>query len=434
MATNNLLEAFRKSYQNLQLLPLITPEELANFRVEYGTRMRAELEQVIEDCSPMNNKVIFAGHRGCGKSTLLADFGRRIRDRYFVVFFSIADMIDRSDINHINILFVIAVKMMDEAEKENINIKDSIRNNFYEWFATKTRTNIEEFKKEGNLGINLLEWIKLTLKTNSTIRDELKEEFKQKTSDLIDRINEIASVIQDASERDILVIIDDLDKLDLPIIRTIYYDHIKVLMQPSFRIIYTVPIAAMREISLRRTLEDETNNQVKFMHVSKFFKQGENRDSHAVPNEKNVKIFRDLLKKRIGTDLVDPNVLDQIILKSGGVLREAIRIMNQCCSECLLLIRMEPDNKEIKINQDVLDKALNDLRNDFATPLSNSHYRILTTIYQQFNPDNEEGDEQKFLDLLHGLYILEYRNADLWYDLHPIVIDLLKRKGFLLES
>ncbi|MDJ0660567.1 MAG: AAA family ATPase [Crocosphaera sp.] len=435
MATNDLLEAFRKTYRNLQLQPLITPEELADFRVEYGTRMRAELEQVVEDCSHTNNKVIFGGHRGCGKSTLLADFGRRIRDRYFVVFFSIADMIEMSDINHINILFAIAVQMMDQAEKENITIKESIRNNFYKWFATKTRTNIEEFKREGNLGVNLLEWIKLTLKTNSTVRDELKEEFKQKLSDLIARINEIASVIQNATERDILVIIDDLDKLDLPIIRAIYYDHVKVLMQPSFRIIYTVPIAAMREISLRRTLETETSNQVKFMHVSKFFKQGENRNTDAVPNPKEVDIFRKLLLKRIASDLIESEILEQIILKSGGVLREAIRIMNQCCTECLLLVRMEPENKDIKINQKVLDQALNNLRNDFADPLSNSHYRILTTIYKTFTPDNKDDEErQKFLDLLHFLYVLEYRNADSWYDVHPIVIDLLNRKGFLLES
>ncbi len=117
----------RKTYQNLQLLPLVTHEDLANFRVEYGTGMRAELEQVIEDCSPINNKVIFAGHRGCGKSTLLAYFGRQILYRYFVVFFSITDMIDRSDINHINILFAIAVQMMDQAENSNITIKESIR-------------------------------------------------------------------------------------------------------------------------------------------------------------------------------------------------------------------------------------------------------------------------------------------------------------------
>lgn len=96
---------------------------------------------------------------------------------------------------------------------------------------------------------------------------------------------------------------------------------------------------------------------------------------------------------------------------------------------------MEPENKDIKINQEVLDHALNNLRNDFTDPLSNSHYQILTTIYKNLSPDNKNDEErQKFLDLLHFLYVLEYRNADSWYDVHPIVIDLLNRKGFLLDS
>jgi hypothetical protein len=41
----------------------------------------------------------------------------------------------------------------------------------------------------------------------------------------------------------------------------------------------------------------------------------------------------------------------------------------------------------------------------------------------------EDPKAQAFLDLLHGLHILEYRNAEVWYDVHPIVEDLLKRKG-----
>ena len=37
--------------------------------------------------------------------------------------------------------------------------------------------------------------------------------------------------------------------------------------------------------------------------------------------------------------------------------------------------------------------------------------------------------DQTFLDLLHNLYILEYRNDDLWFGIHPIVQDLLYRRG-----
>ena len=152
MATSNLLEAFRQTYQNFQLLPLVTDDKLDYFRIEYGTRVRLELEQVLEDCTDINNKVIFTGHRGCGKSTLLAYFSRQIRDNYFVVFFSIADMIEMSDVNHINILFAIAVQMMAKAEQDKIKIKESKSKNFINGLLQKQKPIL---KKKTRIGIKI---------------------------------------------------------------------------------------------------------------------------------------------------------------------------------------------------------------------------------------------------------------------------------------
>ena len=433
MSDSSLLESFRQAYRNLQLSPLLKEEELAKFRVDYGQRAMAELEQAVEDCSSENNKIIFTGHRGCGKSTLLAELTRKLQGQCFVVFFSIADAIERSDINHINILFSIAVQMMDKAAAEKVKINPGIKDSVYQWFATRTRTETTQVGGEMSGGFNLLEFVKTQLKVNATVRDELKQEFEPKISELINKVNEIADLIRDATDKEILIIIDDLDKLDLAVVRKIYYDHIKTLFKPELRIIFTVPIAAMREIDLRSTLKDESNNNIKFMEVAKLFGKGESRREDAEPKEKIVAIFTELLYKRIPEELIEPEVLKQIILMSGGVLREAIIIAQGCCSECSLLIRMEEGLENGKINQQILDLAVKNIRNDLATPLYNSHYQILREIYQEFTWSNTTGtDEQKFLDLLHGLYILEYRNDDIWYDVHPIVADLLKRRGFLL--
>lgn len=204
MSNSTLLESFRSAYRNLQLLPLLKPDELAKFRVPYGSRALAELEQVVEDCSPINNKVIFAGHRGCGKSTLLGEFGRRLGDRYFVVFFSIADLIEMSDVNHINILFAIAVQMMDKAEQQQVKINKSTRDSLYKWFATRTRTEIETpLSAETSAGFNLLGIIKGKLKTDALVRNEIKQEFERKISELLDRINEISAIIKNATEKEI---------------------------------------------------------------------------------------------------------------------------------------------------------------------------------------------------------------------------------------
>jgi tetratricopeptide (TPR) repeat protein len=89
-----------------------------------------------------------------------------------------------------------------------------------------------------------------------------------------------------------------------------------------------------------------------------------------------------------------------LILNSGGVLREMVRIANECCRICLRLIRRKPSDNII-IDENILDKAINNIRNDFATPLGKIEYEILQTTYQNLKP--EDPKQQEFLDLLHGL-------------------------------
>jgi hypothetical protein len=159
-----LLESFRTAYANMELLPLITPKEVANFHVAYGTEVLENLEQLVEDDPSGSGKIIFSGHRGCGKSTLLAEFCRQMDDRYFTVFFSISDLIEMSDVNHINILFAIAVQLMDAAEKQHIPIKKSTKESFYNWFATKTKTKIDEVGASVSAGFDLFKIIQGKLK------------------------------------------------------------------------------------------------------------------------------------------------------------------------------------------------------------------------------------------------------------------------------
>ncbi len=425
-ARKDLLALFRQAYNNLEILPLLEQEDLDNFRVDYGGEALEELEQLVEDSPNGDGKIVFAGHRGCGKSTLLAEFSRQMRDRYFVVFFSISDMIEMSDVNHINILFAIAVKLMEEAENQQVEIKSSLKDSFYKWFAQRTRTETEELGAEVSAGFGLFKIITGKLKTEAKIRDEIKQEFIRNVSDLVATINNIAAVIEASTEtRQVLVLIDDLDKLDLGVAKEIYQNHIKALFQPNFRIILTIPISALRDVGLAATIQTETNNQIVQMPVSKLFKKGERRET-AKPQPRPLATLQEVLAKRINSELVEPETTERIIIYSGGVLREVIRIANECCRICLRLVRRNSEDANIKINNKVLAEALNKFRIDFDTRIGNADYEILESTYMDSKP-NDPGD-QRFRDLLHGLYILEYRNAKLWYDVHPIVADLLKER------
>lgn len=352
MTNSDLLQAFRAASQHLFLQPLLSQEEFDKFGVEYGADVLDSLEGWVEDCVEGSNKLIFTGHRGCGKSTLLAELSRHLADRYFIVFFSISDLIEMSDVNHVNILFAIAVKMMEEAETQKISIKKSIRKELYRWFGKHTKTETSTVEADLEAGYNagggfnfanifkFFAEIRAKLLVNAQIRNEIKTEFLRRISDLINRIDEIGAVIQNAIEKPILVIIDDLDKLDLELVEAIYCNNIKPLFQPKFRIIYTLPIAAIRDLKLRNVITSETS-KIEQLRVSKFFHKGENYQPDSETLEASTQVLIEILRRRVPDVLIESEIAQEIVLLSGGVLRELIRLTDLCCRKCLVKIRRE---------------------------------------------------------------------------------------------
>lgn len=427
--TSLLLESFKKTYANLELVPLLTDKELDELRIDYGEDAIAELEQLVEDSPDGTSKIMFVGHRGSGKSTLLAEFKRRMKDRYFVIFFSISDLIEMSDINHINILFAIAVQMMVEAEKTQVKIADATKRGVYEWFAKRTKTTSTQQGGEFGFGLDFLKIVSLKLKAESGTREEIKQEFQNKVSDLAGKINEIAALIQMSTKQEILVIIDDIDKIDLAQVEDIFTKHIKSLFQPNIRIIMTIPIATMREINLRQSITTEANDQIVQFPVIKLFNKGEKRLANPQFNQDKFNIFQNILEKRIPNELIEPEAMEAAIIASGGALRQLIQIGNECCRICLRMVRRYPDRTDIKINAEVMQEALNKIKLDLAMSLGTEDYKMLAETYINFTPP--DAASPRFLKLLHGLYVLEYRNSDLWYDVHPLVIELLQTRGLV---
>ena len=272
--TPNRIDQFQEAFRNLQLQPLVTPREIKKFRVEYSEELIDELEQRVLDCNDYNNQLIFAGHRGCGKSTLLTEFSERIHHNYFTVFFSISDLIEQSDINHINILFAIAVQMMAKTDAEEINIDADKKQAFFNWFKEKTL--IEEHKAgiEAEVGFDLFGFIKSKLKTDATMREEIKTKFLRNPRELINTLNLIATEIKLACQQEIVVIIDDLDKLDLSKIEEIFKNNVKALLELIFIVIYTIQIAMIRDGVLIKNIEDENSNGIIELHDLNIYEIG----------------------------------------------------------------------------------------------------------------------------------------------------------------
>jgi nucleoside-triphosphatase THEP1 len=426
---NQLIEIFRSSASNLELFPLDNPSILERFAIEYDLETLDELAALVEDSPDQSSKIIFSGHTGCGKSTLLAALAQKLHDRFFVVRFSIANTIENADVNHVTILFAIALKIMQEAETQNVRISPKIKESLLNWFAKKTKSEEVKITGEASIGAKLLELIGLKLKVDAVIRQEIKQEFERKVSELVAKLNEIAAIANGASGKNILVIIDDIDKLEIPVIRDVFINNIKALFLPNLQIIYTLPISALHDKDIVPVLETETSDRIVPMRILKLYKRGESRHPDPTPVAEIVDKLEKLLAKRIDLELFEPDALQKVIAYSGGVLREVIRIVQQSCRICLRQLRSlseDADVSNLKISLAVVEEAANNLRLQMSRPLGKVDYEILKTVYQNYAPDDPRDSE--FLGLLKGLPVLEYRNAREWHDVHPLLWQLVQER------
>ncbi|HSM83507.1 MAG TPA: hypothetical protein VLS96_17600 [Nodosilinea sp.] len=119
----------------------------------YGSRTLTILEDALLDIEP-HGKLIFTGHRGCGKSTLLNQLAINMdKQGLFVSFLSMVDVVEMSAVNRINILYSIALKLMEQAVTSEVSIPDTVQEALTTWFTqTKTCTHTDKFRQEIGLG------------------------------------------------------------------------------------------------------------------------------------------------------------------------------------------------------------------------------------------------------------------------------------------
>jgi hypothetical protein len=113
--------------------------------------------------------------------------------------------------------------------------------------------------------------------------------------------------------------------------------------------------------------------------------------------------------------LIEDDALELAIKNSGGIIRELVRIMQESCIKALT-------RKRNKINRDIAEETVFNIRNDFGRMLSKKHY----TALQKLRIDKMAGSEDIDMELLQNLSAIEYLNAERWCDVNPIVIPLLE--------
>ncbi|MCP4104134.1 MAG: hypothetical protein GY749_01130 [Desulfobacteraceae bacterium] len=326
-------------------------------------------EKLLKD----NNKILFAGHRGSGKSTEINRLTRDITSKYFIVKFSVTQELDVIDLNYIDLVMIMMEQIAEQSEAAGLIEKNSkhlekIKN----WLADITQTKAEDTgymievgaglktdKGALSLFIGLIAEFKAAVKSSTSYKKEFRRKIEERVNILKGYcnvlINEIIPKLK-AQGKQLLVIIEDIDKAEIAKTHEIFFGHSGVLSDLNTGIIFTVSSFALTTPNLA-----DLRGRYEIVRLPMLKVKEKNGNDY----NKGINIVREIVKKRSELSLFDENVLGTMIERSGGVLRDLFEMIVIAASSAKFR------------NLDIIDRKAS----DYAFERLKTDYRGMITVW-----------------------------------------------------
>ena len=388
-------------------------------------------------------KILFSGHMGSGKTTELYNLAKNIESKYEVITISVLKDLDIYNMSHVDLIFEIMSSILLHIEDKGIEVsglKDDDFSQLYNyWHSEHFMTTIFTDEKEASLEMDakaagsastsatgLFYKIKFLisvamkgqgiLKTSTNTKDELKTKIEPRMGDLIAAINSVTEEINNKlGEKELLIIIEDLDKADEESINEIFTKHFTQLSDINVKMIFNIPIFLEYSLSFKK-IKDNTNANFVLNAINVFNIDGSK-------NNENIQFFKKFVYKRAEEKFFEDDVLEYMIEKSGGILRDLFAILVDASINAMV---MHPDNE--KILMDDAQEACVKLRNVYSKSIENKkQYDTLISIYKD---RNKVFEDDTLLRLLQANLVIECGEFK-EYQVHPLVIDYIKYRGDL---
>jgi hypothetical protein len=361
-----------------------------------------------------DTKILFSGHRGSGKSSTLSKLAcdPAILKAFFVVKFSIKDELNVADLTYTDLLLAIGHRLYEEGKGW---LSAKLSEDLDRWSAevsqVTTTTDGAEAKVQAGIGVWFLKATGI-LKTAFEEKTEFRKKLDPRVSQLIDFINRIIGAIEthpDAGGREVLVILEDLDKPTRDVALDLFAVKGSVLAEPQCKIIFTVPTSLLYSGQFNVAKQSFSEQ---FMLPNFKIKEttGERSDAGWAK-------MREIVHRRMESPLIQSTALDLAVEMSGGVVRELVRIIEGAATRALVA-------KANVIKHEHVEQAVEKLRAEYSFSLTREEYvEILRRVHETHKLMYPK--EGPLLDLLHNLFILQYPNGPGWYGVNPIVHKLI---------
>lgn len=394
---------------------LETLEELKEFFVERPFSPLKRLNILLKD-SNEPQKILFTGHRGSGKTTELAKLAISLENDFFIIRCTAKRHLNLSDLTYADVVLSIGLELLTQSINKKIKVNPKVLTTFLD-FTKDITIEVEDGDKKGKelgleAGIDLeavIAKIFARMRTEDTTRISIRKTLGHRFFDLLENIEFLSQEVKRVTGRPVLAIVEDLDKTDLETSENLFYRHATNLLAPRLSIIYTFPIELRLDANIMQIRSNFPNIEalpnLKIRH----------RDN--TPDPVGRARLREILIRRVEETLFSVEALDLLIIHSAGIPRELIAMARLAC-----LWAREYD--QARIDEKAVEQAIRSRRRDYQLILTKEQIDLLRTVARSHWVENEEINQP----LLKSLSALEYRNDEVWFDVHPLVLPLLEKK------
>ncbi len=365
-------------------------------------------------------KLLFIGHRGAGKSSEMAYLSTLLEDDYLTIFVELYDVFKNRAVSHTEVIFAVMLRLLATATDESLiphGVVSKTWDNLLESIYKPLRTYLfgpEEIPadKEASITLKLnvlVGELELKIGSESYTRSQVKEKFEGRMADLLEQVGHLSRLLEEALGRKLLLIVEDLDKLDLAVVRDLFQDHAQTLTSPHPSMIYSFPVE-MRYDNAYKQIERGFDEAHMLPNASLTHRDG-------TVDAEGRKTMWNILLKRVDTALFADGVLDSAITWSGGHVKTLIQLVQQAVVKT---VREKADT----VQKEHLVEAKNKLRNDYVVGLKHEQLLLLQQLHNDAKKNLSDTTAAKQVLLGDGS-LLEYDNTiGPWADVNPIVVEL----------
>jgi hypothetical protein len=383
-------------------------------------------------------KVAFTGHRGCGKTTELYRLERDVSDRFTPLHLT-ADEALLGDYDYTDLFLWLVDEVVKKFEMDETPLDHGLAEDVANWFALVTKVETDTVDSEISVGadaeagiktgwfglkFSVLSKLKSMVKGNTKRRKEIRETLKNKSSELIARVNLLLDnahkVLKDHGKpANLLIVVDNLDRLKPEVSGPLFFENGEFLKRPRAHMLYTVPMASSLQAGMNIDMVFDRKFTLSIVKVH-------GRDNR--PNNKGINALVSALAQRADLDAVFAKRADarELVKMSGGSVRDLMRLAGDA------QIIAATDGKT-RIDSASVKEAVKKGRITYEEILfpSATFYPILAQIYRSksdpshgpstTDPEKVEHYRKFFSDLLFNASVLAYNGESTWYDVHPLV-------------